>query len=178
MDYVNKICIWKYTFVNRFPWLVLISNGKGDPRLPNSWRPLVLLDTAGKSYEKMLQPRILRAVETAGDLSPRQYGFRRGNSTIDAISSIVRVIENGQTGNYYSRKITILVTLDVKNAFNSERWSDFMDGLRNFQVPKYLRRIISSYLSDREIIYETAQGIRLRRVTAGAVQGSVLGPDL
>ena len=53
-----------------------------------------------------------------------------------------------------------------------------MDGLRNFQVPKYLRRIISSYLRDREIIYETAQGIRLRRVTAGAVQGSVLGPDL
>ena len=33
-------------------------------------------------------------------------------------------------------------------------------------------------MSDREIIYETAQGTRLRRVTAGAVQGSVLGPDL
>ena len=50
-----------------------------------------------------------------------------------------------------------------------------MDGLRKFQVPKYLRKIISSYLRDREIIYETAQGIRLRRVTVGAVQGSVLG---
>lgn len=158
--------------------LVLISKGKGDPTLPNYWRPLGLLDTAGKNYEKMLQPRILRAVEFAGDLSPRQYGFRRGKSTIDAISSIVRVIENAQTGNHYSRKITLLVTLDVKNAFNSARWSDFMDGLRNFLVPKYLRRIISSYLSDRVIFYETAQGTRLRKVTAGAVQGSVLGPDL
>ena len=158
--------------------LVLISKGKGDPRLPNSWRPLGLLDTAGKNYEKMLQPRILRAVETAGDLSPRQYGFRRGKSTIDAISSIVRAIDNAQTGNHYSRKITLLVTLDVKNAFNSARWSDFMEGLRNFQVPKYLRRIISSYLSDRKIIFETAQGTRVRKVTAGAVQGSVLGPDL
>ena len=68
----------------------------------------------------------------------------------------------------------LLVTLDVKNAINSARWSDFMDGLKNFQVTKYLRRIISGYLRDREIIYETAQGIRLRRVTAGAVQGSVL----
>ena len=132
--------------------LVLISKGQGDPRLPNSWRPLGLLDTAGKSYEKMLQPRILRVVETAGNLSPRQYGFRRGRSTIDAINSIIRVIENAQTGNHYSRKITLLVTLDVKNVFNSARWSDFMDGLRNFQVPKYLRKVISSYLRDREII--------------------------
>ena len=53
-----------------------------------------------------------------------------------------------------------------------------MEGLKNFQVPKYLRRIISSYLRDQEIIYKTAQGIRLRRVTAVVVQESVLGSDL
>lgn len=126
----------------------------------------------------MIQPRLLRAVETAGDLCSRQYGFRRGKSTVDALTYVIQAIENSQVGNHFSRKITLLVTLDVKNAFNSARWIDFMNGLRNFRVPKYLLRIISSYLSDRVIEYDTAQGTRRRVVTAGAVQGSVLGPDL
>ena len=67
--------------------LVLISKGKGDPRLPNSWRPLGLLDTAGKSYEKMLQSRLLRAIE--------------------AITRLVRTIEDAETGYHYSRKIML-----------------------------------------------------------------------
>ena len=39
-------------------------------------------------------------------------------------------------------------------------------------------RVIKSYLSDRVLLYETLQGKRSKKVTAGAAQGSVLGPDL
>ncbi|KAK9693271.1 Reverse transcriptase (RNA-dependent DNA polymerase) [Popillia japonica] len=65
--------------------LVLIKKKTGEPDDPSSYRPLCMLDTAGKILEKLLKARLRTAVETAGDLSPRQYGFRKGRSTIDAL---------------------------------------------------------------------------------------------
>lgn len=143
--------------------LVLISKGKGDPDSPSAYRPLCLLDTAGKLFEKLLKPRLIAAVQTSGDLSDRQYGFRRGRSTIGAIKEVVNAAQIAQQGNQYSKKIVLLATLDVRNAFNSARWSDILNALeRRFQIPAYLLRILKDYLRDRELIYETTEGQRLQ----------------
>ena len=82
----------------------------------------------------MLQPRILNAVEAAGDLSPRQYGFRRGWSSIEVVKEAADVIIRAQTGNHYSCKVTLLVTFYVKNAFNSAKWTEFLQGLSSTQI--------------------------------------------
>ena len=136
------------------------------------------MNTAGKGFEKMLQPRILNAEEAAGDLCPQQHDFRRGRSTIGAVKEATDAITRAQTGNHRSRGITLLVTFDDKNAFNSARWTEFLKGLNNFAVPKHLMRVMRSYLSDRMLLYDTLQGKKSRKVTAGADQGSILGPDL
>ena len=65
--------------------LVFISKGKGPADSPLAYRPLCMLDTAGKLLEKLLKPRLQAAIIAAGDLAQRQYGFRRGKSTIDAV---------------------------------------------------------------------------------------------
>ena len=57
--------------------LVLISKGKGPADNPSAYHPLCLLDTAGKLLEKLLKLRQQAAIIAAGDLAPRQYGFRR-----------------------------------------------------------------------------------------------------
>lgn len=159
--------------------LVLISKGKGDISAPSSYRPLCMLDTAGKVLEKLLQPRLLSAVRAAGDLSDRQYGFRRGRSTIDAIQEVVEAVKLAEEGNHHSRRMVLLVTLDVKNAFNSARWSDILEALETtFRIPDYLLRMMRDYLRDRSLVYETLGGLRTRTVTAGAAQGSILGPNL
>lgn len=159
--------------------LVLISKGKGDPDLPSSYRPLCMLDTAGKLFEKLIRSRLDSAVEAAGGLSPRQYGFRRGRSTIDAIEEVKRAVETAENYNHQSRRVVLLVTLDVRNAFNSARWSDMMEALRNtFRIPAYLLRLVEDYLRSRLLIYETREGTRTMEVTSGAAQGSILGPNL
>lgn len=72
-----------------------------------------------------------------------------------------------------------MVTLDVKNAFNTVRWNDIIQTLEErFRVPDYIVRIVSDYLSDRKLIYETTDGTRMRKITSGVAQGSALGPDL
>lgn len=48
--------------------LVLISKGKGPADAASSYRPLCMLDTAGKLLEKLLRPRLHEAVRAAGDL--------------------------------------------------------------------------------------------------------------
>jgi len=165
------------------PWktarLVLISKGKGDPELPSSHRPLCMLDTAGKLFEKLIRSRLNSAVAAAGDLCPRQYGFRKGRSTIDAIVEVQRAVERAESHSHFSRRVVLLVTLDVKNAFNSARWVDMLDALRNtFRIPTYLLRLIEDYLRSRALTYETRDGVRTMEVTSGAAQGSILGPDL
>ncbi|CAB0040027.1 unnamed protein product [Trichogramma brassicae] len=46
------------------------------------------------------------------------------------------------------------------------------------RTPEYLLRIVGSYLSARELDYDTDDGPESYRVTAGVPQGSVLGPIL
>ena len=65
--------------------LALISKGKGDPLLASSYRPLCMLDTAGKVMEKLLKPRLHEAINKVGGLSKNQHGFRQAHPCISAV---------------------------------------------------------------------------------------------
>lgn len=158
--------------------LVLISKGKGPVNAPSSYRPLCMLDTMGKLYERLLRSQLLSAIQHAGDLSDRQYGFRKGRSTVNAVRDVIDAARATERGNHRSRSICLLVTLDVRNAFNSAKWDDMLDALDAFQVPEYLLQVIRDYLKGRQLLYNTKEGLRRKLLTAGTAQGSTLGPDL
>lgn len=160
--------------------LALIEKGKGsDPDSPSSYRPICMLDTLGKLYEKLLKPRLDSAIGAVGGLSPKQYGFRKGRSTINAISEVTNAVTSAETACHQARPLVFLVTLDVRNAFNSAKWEDILGALRRFfDIPNYLLLVMSDYLRDRRVNYETTNGIKTKEVTAGVAQGSILGPDL
>ncbi|CAB0040036.1 unnamed protein product [Trichogramma brassicae] len=77
-----------------------------------------------------------------------------------------------------TKKYCAVVTLDVRNAFNSARWDNILAALRRLLVPDYLLRIIASYFSARVLDFTTDEGPESYEVTAGVPQGSVLGPIL
>ncbi|BES91431.1 Reverse transcriptase (RNA-dependent DNA polymerase) [Nesidiocoris tenuis] len=53
---------------------------------------------------------------------------------------------------HHSWDIGLLVTPDVKNAFNSARWVDFVDALQNkFGEPEYLMRVMRDYIRGRKL---------------------------
>lgn len=179
LDLYNT-CLTTGTFCGRWKTarLVLIPKGKGDPDSPSAYRPLSLLDTTGKLYELLLRPRLTEAIQAGGGLSDRQYGFRKGRSTIGAVQEVVEAFNKANENCHAARPIVLLVTLDVRNAFNSARWEDILDSLKNvFRIPDYLFRVIDNYLRDRRITYETLEGLITREITAGVAQGSILGPD-
>ena len=148
---------------------------------PSSYRPLCMLDTAGKILERIIVGRLEAYTEGPAGLADSQYGFRKGRSTIDAIQKVLSTAKSAVSGKRWHRgtkEYCAIITLDVKNAFNSARWKNIFTALSQMRVPAYLLRIISSYFCDRVLEYSTDDGPETFEVTAGVPQGSVLGPIL
>lgn len=169
VDPLNKILeTGEYPAAWQTAELILIPKpGKADMNYPRSYRPLCLLDTVGKLTEHILNNKKNNHLTGHHSLAENQYGFRNGRSTIQAAQTITQKAK-GELRKGTSRALCALITVDIKNAFNSA------PALADKAVPGYLINIITSYLTLRRITY---QG-REYQVTCGVPQGSVLGPLL
>ena len=156
--------------------LVLLKKKSINQGAPSSYRPICLLDDVGKLFERIIANRINEHLSCDGpNISDNQFGFRQGRSTIEAI---LRVRFLTMTAASQGR-ISLAVSLDIVNAFNSIPWDTIRESLIYHQVPVYLQAIIRSYLRDRYILYTNQEGYRIRRrMYCGIPQGSVLGPLL
>lgn len=168
----------------RFPreWrrarLVLIPKLGKPVNDPRGYRPICLLDSVGKLYEQLLQVRLREEVAARGGVSQRQYGFRQGRSTIDAVRAVMQTVEAAAAGTWRTRLIPAVLMFDVRNAFNSASWEIIAARLAALGISPYLRSVVQEYLSERELLVEKA-GIEERvPMTCGVPQGSVLGPLL
>jgi hypothetical protein len=97
--------MWKHARV-----ISILKLGK-DLALPSSYRPISLLDTIGKIFEKILLARILQEVSERGLLRDEQFGFRPRNSTSLQLARLERI-----TMNFGERRLTGAVFLDVAKA--------------------------------------------------------------
>lgn len=179
---VYNTCLKEGTFPRKWKQqrLVLLPKGKKKPpEEPSSYRPLCMLDTAGKIFERIIHQRIEAIVDPL--LADNQYGFRKGRSTLDAINLVVSTAKDAIAGTRWkggTKKYCLVATLDIRNAFNSANWDRIMQALEEKNVPGYLRRIVASYFTDRVLKYDTENGAKEYDVTGGVPQGSVLGPLL
>ena len=158
--------------------LVLLPKPGKPPGYPASYRPICLLDTVGKLLERLILNRLTTFTEGEHGLSNRQFGFRKGRSTVDAVRAVVERAEKSSKQKRRGDRFCAVVTIDVKNAFNSASWEAIAESLHRMRVPSYLRRILRSYFQNRVLTYETSVGQKTVNVTAGVPQGSILGPTL
>lgn len=72
--------------------------------------------------------------------------------------------------------VTIAISLDIRNAFNSIPRNRIREAMEAKEFPLYIRQIVGSYLDCRCIEFPKNGGGRgSRPVLAGVPQGSVLG---
>lgn len=156
-------CLKKRIFPSVWKIAVLVLIPKGwplDVERPKL-RPICLLSNTGKLLETVLVNRLhdwMRENPMA-QLSESQYGFRRGMSTNDALlrvcSTINRVREQGG--------VTVVVSIDIVNAFNTIPWAAIVSVLSRKGFPVYLRDIIEDYLKFRSVEYLDGEGRWVRR---------------
>lgn len=97
---------------------------------------------------------------------------------MDAMEKVIGLAREASAGITKKRKLCTLVTLDIKNAFNSAPWQKIDSAIAMKGIPGYLIQLIRSYLSNRSLMYEENGEFYSRAVTCGDPQGSVLGPIL
>lgn len=139
------------------------------------YRSLCLLSVIDKLLDRMIGKRIMEEVESRGGLSREQYSFRRGKSTTDAVMRVKELALGANQETWGTRSYCVLVSLDVKNAFNSVPWQGAVRKLVRRRVSPYLVRMTGSYLNGRSVVLEDGS---MMEMSAGVPQGSVLGPIL
>lgn len=158
--------------------LVLLRKGDKPIEEPSSHRPICLLDAEGKLFEQLILPRIKKEMTRVGGLADTQYGFREGRQTVDAIKEVVRIANEAAAYAHRQRRLCAVITLDIRNAFNSASWQIILDELKRRQIDGSLINLIASYLSQREIILEAENQTKVIETSSGVPQGSVMGPTL
>jgi len=96
-------------------------------------------------------------------------------SITDAIEDVLKVARSAKCGPVQDRHLCVLISLNVKNAFNSAPWTRIDEALRRSTAPEYLIKVLRSYMYGRSLLVDG--DIRMS-VTCGVPQGSVLGPSL
>lgn len=108
--------------------LQLINKGKDDPELPSAYRPLCMLVMPGKVFEALIRSRLVEAMRVAGDISPRQFSFRSGGSTVDVVA-----VYQAEAHSRRSWRVGLLVTLLLLRPLSrSEPELARLDRLHNF----------------------------------------------
>lgn len=174
-SYINK-CLQQHHFPKPLKiGIVVLFHKSGKPLdKPDSYRPVCLLPALGKVLERVILGRINHSLTKHDYVNPKQYGFKQGVSTEHALKNLMDTIRTDkEEGNQ-----TVLVSFDIKGAFDSIRWPSVMDSLRSLPCPPYLYNITNSFLTDRSVTI-TENGVKIIRNTfGGAPQGSCLGPFL
>ena len=146
-----------------------------DPMMFNHYRPVSLLCTLSKVFEKIMYNRLIKFLDKFSILYKYQFGFRRKRSThmalISLIDKLTQAIENGE--------YVIGVFLDFSKAFDTVDHKILLDKLYHYGVRGCAHKWFISYLTDRQQ-FVTYNGVKSRNqlIKCGVPQGSILGPLL
>lgn len=139
-----------------------------------SYRPISLLATFSKIFERIFIRRMEPLVEEFNIIPEHQFGFRHKHGTPEQCHRIVQYV----TEALENKKYCSAVFLDVQQAFDRVWHSGLLYKLKKFlPTPYYL--LLKSYLSDRFFYVKHNNDYSdFLQIYSGVPQGSVLGPVL
>ena len=153
--------------------IMLLKPGK-PPDDTKSYRPISLLPTISKLYEKLLLKRLCPIIDNLGIIPDHQFGFRAKHATIEQIHRVVQVIRDSLE----NKKFCPTAFLDVSQAFDKV-WIEGLIHKISQYLPDHYVRILLSYLTNRTFrVYHNEAISPEYKTAAGVPQGSVLAPIL
>ena len=149
---MNGCLVWGI-FPKRWKVGNVITIPKGPDRNrsdPKSYRPICLLSMIGKLLEMLMATRMALIFHDHALSSDRQYGFRPGRSTVDAITKFREKFE--QMSEILLVLLYVLaIALDISGAFDNVWWPNVLDELKRRGFLDNLYRLTRSYFLDRTV---------------------------
>ena len=180
---INVIKLPLCSIINRslaegvFPDLMKIAKIKplfksGDMLLPDNFRPISLLPVLSKVLERVVFNCVMKHVEKHNIVFPRQFGFRKKHSTIDAIMNLV-----GETLKAFDNNMMVMsVFIDLKKAFDTVSHKVILSKLEKIGIKGVELDWFKSYLSNRWQVTDCNGTLSSERLlNVGVQQGSLLG---
>jgi ribonuclease HI len=135
-------------------------------------RPITLLDALGKVFERILLNRFEN--DPHHKFHPSQMGFSKTASTELAHQKFLHFLESNVHGPYG----VATLQLDIASAFDRAWHPAILRHLLDMGFPIYLCKMIASFLSNRHIHMDYANGSTSKVLTISVPQGAVLSPFL
>lgn len=147
----------------------------GDKTDISNYRPISLLPSISKIFERLIHKRLYNYLSKHNILVPNQYGFRPKHSTTLAVLDLQEKI----TSALENRQSSIGIFLDLSKAFDSIDHTILLNKLYHYGIRGQALELFKNYLTGRKQ-YVTANGqiSQLANITYGVPQGSILGPLL
>ena len=140
-----------------------------------NYRPISVLPSFSKIYEKIISKRLLSFIELHNIFSPSQYGFRKKHSTYMAIMKFHEKVTEAIDKNEFCLGIFI----DLSKAFDTLDHEVLLKKLSIYGIRGIANKLIKNYLQDRQqyVVYNNSES-NCKTITCGVPQGSILGPLL
>ena len=146
---------------------------KGDKSSFGNYRPISLLCSISKIMEKVIVKQVTNHFKKYNLFNKRQFGFRDGHSTVDALIDFISSVEDLSKEEEY-----VSVFFDFSKAFDTLNHSILYNRLESYGLSKKSVDIFKSYLTGRKQ-YVYLDGTTSEIASSpdiGCPQGSVLGP--
>ena len=148
---------------------------KGSADQLNNYRPISLLPSLSKIFERLLHKRMLSFFNCNNILVPTQYGFRHKRCTIHPILDLITSCHD----NIQNKDISALLFLDIQKAFDSVSHSILLRKLEHYGIRGIANSLMKTYLEKRkQYVSIAAHNSTDRTIEFGVPQGSILGPLL
>ena len=160
--------IWKRSHVTPIP-------KGGDRASPSNYRPISLLCTPEKCFERVVFKHLYNHLHENQILSPLQSGFIPGDSTVNQLTFLYNTFSQSLD----SGKEVRVVFCDISKAFDRVWHEGLLLKLKAAGIKDSLLAWFRSYLSNRKqrVVLPGAES-KWNEIRAGVPQGSILGPLL
>ena len=137
---------------------------KGDSCLLVNYRPISLLPTISKVFERVIHDQMYEYFNRFNLLAEQQYGFRKQHSTEYAAIKLIDHVSKG-------------VYIDLSKAFDTLTFEVLLYKLKYYGVTDTAFDLLKSYLTNRKqyVVFDSCQSEHVEIYT-GVPQGSILGP--
>ena len=151
----------------------IFKGGELNPLEAVSYRPISILNSLNKVFEKLIHEQIYRFVERCNILPNFQYGYRKQHNTAQAILDFVQEIKT----NTNKQLTSIAVFLDLSKAFDTVNKDILAKKMKDIGFDSKSESLIYNYMSGRKICFQDNMQ-ETYDLEHGVPQGSVLGPLL